>query len=678
MNKKNIALIGNPNSGKTTLFNQLSGLHQKTGNYPGITVEKKKGKFIFKNIEYNLLDLPGTYSLCPSSADEELVLNILTSPNNPDYPDCIVVVADVHNMKRSLFLYEQVKDLELPVILAINQIDDIEKEGIIIKENNIPEYFDTPVVLISSRKGKGITELKEAIFKGTTASSSPSFKYPSEYEKAVQEFKENFKLNDYLAWLLLSQSKNEIIPNQFREKAAEIIKEYKLVPKRLQLKETISRHQKIDSLVEKIIHKDLTFQTLTNKIDKIATHPFWGYILFFGILFLIFQSLFYLSSFPQDWIEEIFAYSSNLLKEHLPSGPLMELVADGILPGISGVAVFVPQIAILFFFLMLMEESGYMSRVVFLMDRWFRPVGLNGKSVVPLLSGAACAIPAVMSARNIENAKERLITILVTPFITCSARLPVYSIIIALIIPKGKGFFNYQGLTMMLMYLLGVIMAFIGAAIANKFIKSKYKSYLILDMPNYKVPFWRNVFYGLFENSWSFVANAGKIILAVSVILWALGTYGFAKNEEDQKLYFLKETSLEDSYLGRFGKSIEPIFEPLGYDWKIDIGILSSFAAREVFVGTLASIYSMEDDGEENLKLKELMRKDINHNTGEPTFNFATGVSILLFYAFAMQCISTLAIVKKETNSWKWPTIQLFAMTGIAYLFALMAYQLLK
>ena len=676
MSIKTIALIGNPNAGKTTLFNQLSGLHQKTGNYPGITVEKKEGKFTYKDTDYRLIDLPGIYSLCPSSADEEVVLTILANPDNPYYPDIIIVVADVHNMKRSLFLYEQIKDLKIPTILVINQIDNIEKEGILIRDKNLADYFSTPVVLVSSRKGKGIDELKEIINNGFVNESFETFQYPKEFEKPVRELSNKFEIDDYLAWLFLAQTKTNNIPSAYRENVSEIINKYKLIPKRLQLKETILRHRQIDDLVEKVVYKDPNYQTFTNKFDKIATHHFWGYFLFFSILFLIFQALFFLSGYPQDWIETLFANTSEILEAYLPNGPLSELITQGIIPGISGVAVFVPQIAILFFFLLIMEESGYMARVVFLMDRWFRPVGLNGKSVVPLLSGAACAIPAIMSARNIENSKERLITILVTPFITCSARLPVYSIIIALVIPKGNGIFNLQGIVMMIMYLLGVIMVFISASIANKLIKSNYKSYLILDMPNYKVPFWRNVFYGLFEKSLSFIANAGKIIVAVSVILWALGKFG--KTAENGKTNYLADVPLENSYLGNFGKVIEPVFKPLGYDWKIDIGILSSFAAREVFVGTIASIYSLEDDGSENLKLKELMRKDINHNTMKPTFNLATGISILLFYAFAMQCVSTLAVVRKETNSWRWPAIQLFFMTGIAYLVALLAYQLLK
>lgn len=676
MSIKTIALVGNPNAGKTTLFNRLSGLHQKTGNYPGITVEKKEGKFVYNSIEYRLIDLPGIYSLCPSSADEEVVLSTLANPKSPYYPDIIIVVADVHNMKRSLFLYEQIKDLKIPTILVINQIDNIEKEGILIRKENLDAYFSTPVILVSSRKGEGIDTLKETINKGFINESLETFQYPHEFKDAVDEVKNSFEIDDYLAWLFLAQTKTTNIPLTYREKVKEIVKKHKLISKRLQIKETILRHRKIDDLVEKIVYKDPNYQTFTNKFDKIATHSFWGYFLFFSILFLIFQALFYLSSYPQDWIETFFAYSSELLESYLPQGPISELLTQGIIPGISGVAVFVPQIAILFFFLLVMEESGYMARVVFLMDRWFRPVGLNGKSVVPLLSGAACAIPAIMSARNIENTKERLITILVTPFITCSARLPVYSIIIALIIPKGNGFFNLQGIVMMILYLLGVVMVFISAAVANKLLKSQYKSYLILDMPNYKIPFWKNVFYGLFEKSYSFVVNAGKIIIAVSVILWALGKFGISK--ENNRTNYFADVPLENSYLGNFGKTIEPVFKPLGYDWKIDIGILSSFAAREVFVGTIASIYSLEDDGNENIKLKELMKRDINHNTMEPTFNFATGISILLFYAFAMQCVSTLAVVKKETNSWKWPAIQLFYMTGIAYLVALCAYQLLK
>lgn len=681
MEKKTIVLVGNPNSGKTTLFNQLTGLHQKTGNYPGITVEKKEGKFSFKNTNYRIVDLPGTYSLSPSSADEEVVLNTLLDTKNPFYPDCIVVVGDVHNIKRSLYLYKQIRDLQIPCILAINQIDDIEKEGILIREENISTYFDTPVVLVSARKNKGVEELKNKIYELTTSSAVTKeihFECPNEYKAIINEIKESCSINnDYIAWLLITQVKTYNIPLKYKSVISEIEKKYKIIPKRLQVKETILRHQQIDNVVEKIVYKDPTYQTLTNKIDEIATHKIWGYLIFFLILFLIFQSLFYLSSYPQDWIEGIFADSSTWISKFLPKGPLTDLIAQGIIPGVSGVIVFVPQIALLFFFLLLMEESGYMARVVYLMDRWFKPVGLNGKSVVPLLSGVACAIPGIMSARNIENTKERLITILVTPFMTCSARLPVYSIIISLIIPKGEGFFNLQGVAMMVMYLLGVLMAFLGASIANAFIKSKYKSYLVLDMPNYKVPFWRNVFYGLYEKSLSFITNAGKIIIAVSVILWALGTFGISKN--NSKTNYFAEVPLADSYLGKFGKTIEPVFRPLGYDWKIDIAILSSFAAREVFVGTLASIYSLEEnDSDSNVKLKELMKNDINPNTGKPSFNFASGVSLLLFYAFAMQCVSTLAVVKKETFSWKWPIIQLLSMTGIAYFTALLAYQILK
>jgi len=678
MNIKTIAFAGNPNAGKTTLFNRLSGLHQKTGNYPGITVEKKNGKFIYKDTEYELIDLPGLYSLYPSSMDEEVVFSELADSENPNFPDMVVVIADVHNMKRSLFLYQQIKDLKIPVILVINQVDTISNHGISIRKENLAKIFDTPVVLVSSKKGEGIDELKELISRGVAVEQDTTFHCPKEFSAPIEELKTAFDLDEYRAWLYLSQLNTEIIPERYRKQVEEIRQKYKLIPKRLQLKEIIQRHQIIDNWVEKIIYKDASFQTLTNKIDRIATHPFWGYVMFLGILFVIFQVMFFLSSRLQDWIEGVFAYGSGYLSAHLSDSPLAELLAKGIIPGVSGVVVFVPQIAILFFFLLIMEESGYMARVVFLMDRWFHPLGLSGKSVVPLLSGVGCAIPAILSSRNIENAKERLITILVTPFITCSARLPVYSIIVALIIPSGKGFFNMQGVVMMLMYLLGAAMAFISAFIANKFIKSRYKSYLVLDMPTYKVPFWKNVFYGIYEKSLSFVTEAGKIIVAVSVILWALGTFGMAEDKQTQKVNYLANTSLQDSYLGRFGKMIEPVFMPLGYDWKIDIGLLSSFAAREVFVGTIASIYSMDEDGGKNLRLKELMAQDINPNTGKPTYNVATGVSLLLFYAFAMQCISTLAVVKKETHSWKWPLLQLFLLSGFAYISALIAYQVLK
>lgn len=676
MKSLKIALVGNPNAGKTSLFNQLCGLHQKTGNYPGITVEKKKGNITYKDKFFEIIDLPGTYSLYPSSADEELVFELLVNHKGEDYPDKVVVVADVTNLKRSLFLYEQIRDLGFTVILVINQIDTAEKQGVSIKEDEFYASFDVPVVFTSSRKKIGISELKDAIYSCPDTSKEIDFKTPKEFIPAVEELKTKHNLDEYYAWMYLAQFNNAMVPPQYLPEILEIRKKYKLVPKRLQLKETIIRHKKIDSIVERVTLKDPNFFSTTNKLDRIATHPLWGYVLFFGILFLIFQALFFLSSYPQDWIENVFVYVSEYLAQHSPRGPFTELIFKGVIPGISGVVVFIPQILILFFFLLIMEESGYMARVVFLMDRWFRPLGLSGKSVVPLLSGVACAIPAILSARNIENTKERLITILVTPFITCSARLPIYSIIIALIIPKGHGLFNNQGIALMGMYIIGILMAFVAAFIANKAIPSKYKSYLILDMPTYKFPHWKNVWYGMYEKSLSFVTNAGKIILAVSVILWALGTYGMIKTENTT--HYFADAPIEKSYLGDVGKFIEPVIKPLGYDWKIGIGLVSSFAAREVFVGTIASIYSMEDDGGENLKLKELMKRDVNLNTGKPTFNLASGVSILFFYAFAMQCISTLAVVKKETNSWKWPILQFVIMFCIAYSFAFAAYQILS
>ncbi|MFV0530927.1 MAG: ferrous iron transport protein B [Flavobacteriales bacterium] len=692
-----IALVGNPNVGKTSLFNQLTGLNQKVGNYPGITVDKKIGKFSIENKLVEVIDLPGAYSLFPSSKDEEVVFNVLTDTQSKNLPDKVVVVADASNLKRGLLLFGQVKDLGIPVILVMNMIDEAQSKGLIINFDDLKKELNTKIITTNARTGKGISELKKEILSETDCKAHFSPAQP--FEEIIKEVQNHFSLqNPYLAWHYVIQKDIFYLDNHDKEFIETLKKQHQIIPKRLQVKETIDRYKEIDAILNQHIqYKEDTQKPLTEKIDIILTHKFFGLVIFLGILFLVFQALFSWSSIPMDLIDGFFRDLSVWASDILPEGPLNSLIADGIIPGVGGVVIFVPQIAILFLFLSIMEETGYMARVVFLTDRLMRPFGLSGKSVVPLMSGVACAIPAIMAARNIENDRERLISILVTPFITCAARLPVYAILIEMIIPDAQIMgFSLKALVLMGLYLLGVLAALLSAFILKTFIKSKYKSYLLLEMPNYQIPLWKNVVLSVYEKSKAFILGAGQIILAVSIILWVLGAHGpqpvFGQAEEQ----VLKENpnlsgkelenkiagyELKHSYLGKIGHAIEPVVEPLGYDWKMGIGLISSIAAREVFVGTLASIYSMgevEDTKEDRKKIKEQLEKEINPNTGKPVINFASGISLLLFYVFAMQCISTLATVRKETKTWKWPFIQLVFMTGIAYISALIAYQFLK
>ncbi|UUC46149.1 ferrous iron transport protein B [Flavobacterium cerinum] len=693
-----VALIGNPNTGKTSVFNQLTGLNQKVGNYPGITVDKKQGvSKLSPSVKATILDLPGTYSLNASSLDENVVIELLMNKNDKDFPDVAVVVTEVENLKRNLLLFTQIKDLEIPTILVINMSDRMEHKGITLDIPYLEKELKTKIALVSSRKKTGIENLKNLIINYKELSTEPCLNasgIDADYFNSLRHAFPNQLL--YKLWLVITQDvnfgnlhRNEVSIQSFVKSDADL--------KRLQQKETIKRYQFINDVLKvgyTVNQKEA--KDIRARLDRVLTHKFFGYIIFFGILLLIFQSIFSWSSIPMDFIDESFASLSAYAAENLPPGLLTDLISEGIIPGLGGIIIFIPQIAFLFLFISILEESGYMSRVVFLMDKIMRRFGLSGKSVVPLISGTACAIPAIMAARNIENWKERLITILVTPFTTCSARLPVYAILISLIIPEKHilGVFNLQGLTLMTLYLLGFGMAILSAYILNKILKVKGKSYFVIEMPGYKVPLFKNVALNVIEKTKAFVFGAGKIILSLSVILWFLGSHGPGTNFKNAEQIIEQELvqnkisgekedlvasyKLENSYIGIIGKSIEPVIRPLGYDWKIGIAVVTSFAAREVFVGTLATIYSVGSHSEEETTIKNRMNAEINPITGQKVFNFASGVSLLLFYAFAMQCISTLAITKKETNSWKWPAIQLVFMSGFAYIVSLVAYQILQ
>jgi ferrous iron transport protein B len=697
----NVALIGNPNTGKTSLFNQLTGLNQKVGNYPGVTVDKKTGtSTLSKEHKAIITDLPGTYSINPTSIDESIVLKTLLNSNKEGAPDVILVVADIENLKRNLLLFSQIKDLEIPTVLAINMADEMKRKGISIDLNELQKEVNSEVVLISARKNEGIENVKSAIVKAhISAKATPmcniNHKIDTDYFNALKEISPNYSL--YELWLMVTQ--NSYPEDISEEEKTQLIafKHDVSKLKKYQHKETIYRYQKINEVLKKTYVIDRSKATDTRaKLDKVFTHKIFGYVLFFGILLLIFQSIFDWATVPMDYIDGFFAEISSTVKRQLPAGVLNDLIAEGIVPGIGGVLIFIPQIAILFLFISILEETGYMSRVVFLMDKIMRRFGMSGKSVIPLISGTACAIPAVMSTRTIAGWKERLITILVTPFTTCSARLPVYAILIALIIPNQKvlGFLSLQGLTLLALYALGFATAILAAYILHKTLKVKSKSFFVVEMPDYKAPSIKNVAFDVIEKTKAFVIGAGKIILALSVILWFLASNGpqsyvdaeknviaqsvnkgLSSEELQQKIASAK---LENSYIGIMGKTIEPVIQPLGYDWKIGIALISSFAAREVFVGTLATIYSVESDDENTTTIKERMRSEINPTTGTKRFNFPVGMSLLVFYAFAMQCIATLAIVKRETKSWKWPLIQLFGMGFLAYISSLIVFQILS
>jgi ferrous iron transport protein B len=694
----NVALIGNPNTGKTSVFNRLTGLNQQVGNYPGITVEKKVGFCkLSNNIQANIIDLPGTYSLNASSVDESVVIELLLNKNDKLFPDVIVVVSEVENLKRNLLLFTQIKDLEIPTILVINMIDRMELKGISLDIPFLEEQLKTKIALVSSRKNKGIEELKTLITSYKALSTEPCLNASSIDDVYFNNLRKTFPNQSlYKLWLVITQDVNFVDLNRKTLEVHSFTKTDSEL-KKLQQKETIKRYQFINDIL-KIGHKvdSSAAYDFRSKLDRVLTHKFWGYLIFFVILFGIFQSIFEWSKIPMDLIDTAFANLSSLANKHLPPGSFTNLIAQGIIPGIGGILIFIPQITFLFLFISVLEESGYMSRVVFLMDKIMRKFGLSGKSIVPLISGTACAIPAIMATRNIENWKERLITILVTPFTTCSARLPVYAIIIGLVIPDEFvfGFLNLQGLTLMLLYLIGFAMAILSAYVLHRVLQLNCKTFFVVEMPNYKLPMFKNVLINVVEKTKAFVFGAGKIILSISIILWFLASNGPSKRFSDAQAIISSKTEnsklsgvelenkvaaykLENSYIGLMGKTIEPVISPLGYDWKIGIAIISSFAAREVFVGTLATIYSV--GGSENeTTIKNKMASEIHPISGDKIFNFASGISLLLFYAFAMQCASTLAITKKETNSWKWPLGQLIFMSGFAYFIALVTYQILK
>lgn len=704
--KINIALVGNPNSGKSSLFNALTGLNQKVGNFPGVTVDKKSGAGkISENLSANFIDLPGTYSLYPRRADEWVSYKVLLEKDDSVKPDMILLVADASNLRRNLLFCSQIVDLKIPVVIALTMMDLAQKSNIKIDVAGIESELNASIVVVNPRKNKGIAELKKQIEKTAKLKDSikqaPDFIYNNMLApKAVAEVQQRYQgLCNYRAIHFLINHENLSFSSEEKEFIESVERTNKFNPTKTQAEEIMQRYARIKHIMQQYVteedpHKKSLF---TEKLDNILLHRNWGYIILLVVLFFLFQSVFWIAKYPMNFIEWIFSIIGEWVSSILPSGWFSDLFVNGFIAGIGGIAVFIPQIMILFGLITALEDSGYMARISFLTDKLMRKAGLNGKSVMPMISGFACAVPAIMSARNIENKKERLLTIMITPLMSCSARLPVYTILIALVIPSKLyfGFISLQGLVMMFLYIFGAAIALTVAWVMKRFIHSTEKSFFILELPVYRSPRWKNMFFTMVEKAKIFVFDAGKIIIVISLILWALSSFGPTKNmtaiekKYEQKLtlhpeqtsVIIKEKKtelLQNSYAGIIGQSIEPLIKPLGYDWKIGIALITSFAAREVFVGTMATLYSVGDGADENSATLRDKMSAAKKEDGTKVYTLATGLSLLIFYVLAMQCMSTIAVVRKETQSWKWPLIQIAYMTGLAYLCSLLIYQLLK
>ncbi len=694
-----VALIGNPNSGKSSLFNQLTGLNQKVGNFPGVTVDKKTGYCqLSPTHKVQIIDLPGTYSLYPKSLDERVIIDLLYDPASHHFPDLVVVTADASNLKRNLLLYTQIADLRIPVVLALNMVDVAESEGVKIDVPGLHRELGVPIIPMNARKGVGVAALKIVMSQELGLSKTAFYEIPKVLVPIVQRIRTRFDLkNDYQALHYAHQYKTlKFVSEDDKSWIEELLHTVDFHSNAQQAEEIIARYTRINELLLDVVRveKATEDEKFSNRLDQVLTHKVFGYLIFFAILFLIFQAIFAWASYPMDLIDEGIASLNSLIKSNF-SGPLINLLTEGVIAGLGGVLIFIPQIAILFAFIAILEETGYMARVTFMMDKIMRKFGLNGKSVVPLISGVACAVPAIMSARTIENWKDRMITIFVTPLMSCSARIPVYTILIALVVPEKYyfGFLNLQGIVLMALYMIGFLAAILSALLLKTILKARERSYFIMEFPVYKMPRWKNVGITIVEKCKAFVFEAGKVIVAVSIILWVLASYGPGNNFEQARQQALTEAKVENltdlqtenriashqlevSYAGIFGRAIEPAIRPLGYDWKIGIALLTSFAAREVFVGTISTIYSIgEEENVTTIKEKLMAEKDAN---GDPFFTPARGFSLMIFYLFAMQCVSTLAIVRRETKSWMWPLAQLLYMSGLAYVMAFITYNLFK
>ncbi len=700
-----IALVGNPNSGKSSLFNALTGLNQKVGNFPGVTVDKKSGiSQLIPGFPVNIIDLPGTYSLYPKRGDEWVTYRVLLGQDAEPRPDVVVLLADASNLKRNLLFCSQIIDLKIPVVVALTMMDIAGKKGVEVDVAGLERELGVPIIIVNPRKNKGIFQLKKAIYQTTQqlyhAPVRDFIPNRSLAPLSVEEVRRKYPdISDYTAIHYLTNFSQLSFSKKDETQIGASAQQTGFNHNKVQAEEIMQRYGRIKQIMQITVSEPDPLQRtfFTERLDAILLDRVWGYIILLSVLFLLFQSVFWLAQFPMDAIDWSFSRMNGWLGTTLPEAWWSDLLVNGILAGLSGILVFVPQIMILFGLITILEDTGYMARISFLTDKLMRKVGLNGKSVMPMISGFACAVPAIMSARNIENRKERLLTILITPLMSCSARLPVYTILIALVIPHSKvlGIFSLQGLVMMALYLLGLVMALIVSYVAKWFIRLKEKSYFILELPVYRSPRWNNVVVTMVNKAKIFVMDAGKVIMVISLILWALSSFGPGQRFQDIKKNYAEQVRLhpeeqgqlskerntnllEKSYAGILGRTIEPVIRPLGYDWKIGIALITSFAAREVFVGTMATLYSVEGGKDADQQTLRQRMDSARLADGSRVYTLASGVSLMVFYVLAMQCMSTLAVVRRETRSWKWPLIQLAYMTGLAYLVSLLVYQLLK
>jgi ferrous iron transport protein B len=695
-----VALVGNPNTGKTSLFNALTGMHVKVSNFPGTTVEKKTGYCTLdKDTRLQVIDLPGTYSLYPKSADELVTYELLRNKSETNFPDVVLFIADASNLKRNLLLLTQVADLGVPVVLALNMVDLAQRKGIIYDIDVLSETLKLPVIVINARTRQGLDEVRKELSKNFVRNAHRYFSLNFLQANLLEKISEITDKKNHYAALQYAINASTLVRAKSKQ-IREVFEQYAFDAIAFQKKEILERYHLIDEAVRKSRRekKGAVAQSLTRKADAILTHRYWGIFIFLSILFLVFQAIFSLSSYPMDGVEKLFSLLSGIIEQSLPAGVLHDVLVHGVLAGLSGVMVFLPQIIILFAFIAVLEDVGYMARVGFIMDRIMRPFGMNGKSIVPLISGMACAVPSIMASRSIENKKERLITILVTPLMSCSARLPVYTLLISMLVSEDAkwGPFNLHGIVLMLMYLLGFAASLFSAFLFSAIVKNQTKNYFLMELPGYKFPLVNTIIITLFDKGKAFVWGAGKIIVAVSVVLWATASFGPRDTMRaiDEKYYVLatqqtthhaeelaslkRAEKLQASYAGEFGRWIEPAIRPLGFDWKIGIALLTSLAAREVFVGTMNTIYSVGGDKDDLATLKQKMIGEKKENSSNPVFSLATVLSLMVFYAFALQCMSTVSVVQTETQSWKWALIQFMYMTALAYLASLGVYTLFK
>ncbi len=699
-----LAIAGNPNSGKSSVFNLLTGLNQKIGNFPGVTVDKRSGRLKLEDGKtITLIDFPGTYSLYPNSLDERIVVQTFSDPKDENYPDGILYVADITKIEKHLLLLTQLKDLNLPLVLVLNMADLAERGGLHLDVYQLSLFLQVPIITLSSRSGKGVENLLKAISqivdnREAINNDIPFVDMDATEKKVARTVQKLFPdLSAYQA--LLVGHHHDWLPYLTageREKISRELAGIGFESLRHQISETMKRYDRFTPAVQQTLRRagKPGKTPLTEKVDAVLTHPFLGTLIFMILMIFVFQAIYAWAAWPMEMIESGVSALSMIVESVMPSGWFTSLLTEGIFAGLGGIIVFVPQIAILFFLISILEEVGYMARAAFLFDRLMQFFGLNGRSVVALISGGACAIPAIMSTRTIGNWKERLITILVTPLISCSARIPVYAVLIGFVIPSTVvwGIFNLQGLAFMGLYLLGIIAALASAFVFKLILKSQESSFLMLELPEYRTPVLRNVGLTVWEKVRTFVVEAGKVILVISIMLWALASYGPPQEMEravvqaraqaeaenlspESKEDLVAGAKIQASYAGQLGKFIEPAIEPLGFDWKIGIALITSFAAREVFIGTMATIYSIGSE-EEEFSIRDRMAQEVNPRTGKPVYSFATSLSLLIFYVFALQCMSTLAIVKRETNSWKWPIIQFLFMGVLAYLGSFTVFQI--